>query len=123
PTLSLLISEELTRPELETQGKVTRRLPHIDEITTVPPQNVDRSMTTSRSLVPIPSQHDVTSFLGSDQTSTQILLSQEVDASSWTAGTASQSSHARLITSRSRRKRPHIAASLNPIERLRWWLL
>ena len=102
-TLSLLISEKPTWPELEAQGKVTRRLPGIDEITTVPPRNIDHSTTTSRSLVPA--------------------KSQEVDATSWTAGKGSRSSHARLISSRSRRKRAHMAVSLNPIDRLRWWLL
>ena len=122
-TLSLLISEKPTRPELEAQGKVIHRLPGIDEITTVPPQNIDNSTKTSRSLVPVISQHDVISFHGPDQISTHIPLSQEVDATSWTAGKGSKSLHAQLISSRSRRKRSHKAVSLNPIDRLRWWLL
>ncbi len=123
PTLSLLISEEPTQPELESRGKVTRRLPRIDEITTVPPLNVDHSIKPSRSLVPVNSQHDVTAFNRPDQTSTNILSSGEVDATSWTAGKASKSPHARLISNRSKRKNPHMAASLNPIDRVRWWLL
>jgi hypothetical protein len=123
PTLSLSISEEPTQPELEAQGRVTRRLPRIDEIITVPPRNVDHSFATSMSLVPVISQHNVTPFRKPDQTSTHILLSQEIDAISWTAGKASESPYARLISSRDRFKRPHIGVSLNPIDRLRWWLL
>jgi hypothetical protein len=123
PALSLLISDEPTQPELETRGKVTRRLPHVEEIITVPPQNVDHSITTSRSLAPIDYQHDLTSFYRHNQNSINILLSQEVDASSWTAGKASRSEHAQLISSRSKRKHPHVAVSFNPIDRVRWWLL
>ncbi len=123
PTLSLLISEEPTQPELESRGKVTRRLSRIDEITTVPPLHVDYSIKSSKALVPVNSQLDVTSFNRSGQTSTNILSSEEVDATSWTAGKASKSPHARLISSRSRRKNPHMAVSLNPIDRVRWWLL
>jgi hypothetical protein len=122
-THSLLISEKPTWPELEAQGKVTHRLPGIDEIKTVPPQNIDHSITTSRSLVPVITQYDVISFHGPAQKSTRNPLSQEVDATSWTAGKGSKSSHARLISSRSRRKRAHMAVSFNPIDRLRWWLL
>jgi hypothetical protein len=123
PALSLLISDEPTQPELETRGKVTRRLPHVEEIITVPPQNVDHSITTSKSLAPIDYQHDITPFYRHNQNSINILLSQEVDASSWTAGKASRSEHAQLISSRSKRKHPHVAVSFNPIDRLRWWLL
>src|SRR2546429_736150 len=123
PTLSLLISEEPTQPELESRGKVTRRLSRIDEITTVPPLHVDHSIKSSKALVPVNSQLDVTSFNRSGQTSTTILSSEEVDATSWTAGKASKSPHAQLISSRSRRKHPHMAVSLNPIDRVRWWLL
>jgi hypothetical protein len=123
PSLSLLISDEPTQPELEARGKVTRRLPHVEEIITVPPQNVDHSITTSRSLAPIDFQRDITPFYRQSQNSINILLSQEVDASSWTAGKASGSEHAQLISSRSKRKHPHMAVSFNPIDRVRWWLL
>ena len=44
-------------------------------------------------------------------------------SNSWTAGKATSSSHARLISSRNKRKSSHLAVSLNPIDRLRWWLL
>jgi len=122
PALSILISEEPTQPELEVRGKATRRLPRVDEIATIPPQNVNHSIATSRSLVPVISQHEVTPVPRADQNS--ILLSQEVDAiSSWTAGNASRSSHAQLISSRSRRKSSHMVVNLNPIDRVRWWLL
>ena len=102
---------------------MTRRLPRVDDITTIPPQNVDHVITTSRSLVPVNSQQDRTSFHRPDQNSMNILLSQEVDAASWTAGKASRSSHAQLISSRSRRKNSHMAVKLNPFDRVRWWLL
>jgi hypothetical protein len=123
PALSLLISEEPTQPELEVRGKVTCRLPRVDEIATTPPQNVNHSTATSRSLVPVISQHVVTPVPRADHNSINIFLSQEVDATSWTAGNASRSSHAQLISSRSRRKNSHMAVKLNPIDRVRWWLL
>jgi hypothetical protein len=123
PTLSLLISEAPTQPELESRGKTTRRLSRIDEITTVPPLNVDHSIKSSSALVPINSQHDVTIFNRPDETNINILSPREIDATSWTAGEASQSPHARLISSRSKRKNPHTTVSLNPIDRMRWWLL
>ena len=123
PALSLLISEEPTQPELEVRGKVTCRLPRVDEIATIPPQNVNHSIATSRSLVPVVSQHVVTPVPRADQNSINILLSQEVDATSWTAGNASRSSHAQLISSRSKRKNSHMVVKLNPIDRARWWLL
>jgi hypothetical protein len=72
---------------------------------------------------PVNSQHDVIYFRRPDQTSTHILFSQEVEAISWTAGMASESPYARLISSRERFKRPHIGVSLYPIDHLRWWLL
>src|SRR5205807_2096988 len=89
PNLSLLISEKPTQPELKSQGKVTRRLPGIDEITTVPPLQVDHSVTSSRALVSVNSQHAVPSFNRPDQTTAQHISSEEVDATSWTSGKAS----------------------------------
>ncbi|HYX48597.1 MAG TPA: hypothetical protein VE843_02555, partial [Ktedonobacteraceae bacterium] len=52
-THALKISEEPTKPELAAQGKVTHRLPHIDEITTVPPQDKELSNPHSRALIPV----------------------------------------------------------------------
>ncbi len=121
--LSFMISEKPTQPELETRGKVTRRLPRVDEIATNPPQNVNHSISVSKSLVPVISQHGVSPFPIADQDSINILISQEVDANSWTAGNASRSSHAQLISSRSRRKNSRMVVHLNPIDRVRWWLL
>jgi len=118
-----LISETPTQPELESRGKTTRRLPGIDEITTVPPLNEDHSIKSSKMLIPISSQRDVTAFGRSDETTINIASPKEIDATSWTAGKESQSPHARLISSRSKRKDPHAAISLNPIDRVRWWLL
>ncbi len=122
-TLSLLISEAPTQPELESRGKMTRRLPRIDEITTVPPLNEDHSIKSSRVLVPIRSQLDVTVFDSPDETTISIPSSKEIDENSWTGRKEFQSPHARLISSRSKRKNPHTAISLNPIDRVRWWLL
>jgi hypothetical protein len=122
-TLSLLISEAPTQPELESRGKMTRRLPRIDEITTVPPLNEDHSIKSSRVLVPIRSQLDVTVFDSLDETTISIPSSKEIDENSWTGDKEFQSPHARLISSRSKRKNPHTAISLNPIDRVRWWLL
>jgi hypothetical protein len=122
-TLSLLISEAPTQPELESRGKTTRRLPRIDEITTVPPLNEDHLIKSSRVLVPLRSQLDVTVFDSPDEITINIPSSKEIDVNSWTGGKASQSPHARLISSRNKRKNPHAAISLNPIDHVRWWLL
>jgi hypothetical protein len=122
-TLSLLISEAPTQPELTSRGKATRRLPRIDEIDTTPPLNEASSIESSRALVPMASQFGVTVSGGSGETTTNVLSSNESNPSSWTAGEGSQSSYARLISSRSKRKKPQAAISLNPIDRVRWWLL
>jgi len=124
-TLSLLISETPTQPELESRGKTTHRLPRIDEITTVPPLIEGHSIKSARALVPIHSQLEVTASDNPDETTIHIPFpsSKEVDENSWTGGKASRSQHARLISSRSKRKNPHAAISLNPIDRVRWWLL
>ena len=124
PPNAFLISEEATRPELIAhQAKVTQRLQSIDEITTVPPGNRDSSISNSRSLIPVDVQYDLTTFHRSDQNNAQLDLYQDAALTSWTAGGSSKSSQARLISSRRRRKSPHIAVSFNPIDRLRWWLL
>jgi hypothetical protein len=122
-TLSLLISEAPTKPELESRGKATRRLPRIDEITTVPPRNEDYQIKSSRVLVPIGSQLDMTVFESSDETTIHIPSSDVIDENSWTGSKVYQSPSARLISSRSKRKNPQLAISLNPIDRVRWWLL
>src|SRR5947209_17104689 len=101
------ITEEPTRPEMKAQGKVTRRLSRIDEITTIPPSNEHHSEATYRSLVPVPSQLDVTAFQRSNQAGMQVVQPSEVEAVSWTAGEAAHSTHAQLISSRSRRKSHH----------------
>ncbi len=123
PTLSLLISEAPTEPELISRGKATRRLPHIDEIDTTPPPNEAGSSASSRALVPLASQLEVTASGWPGETTIHVRSSHENNPSSWTAGEGSQSSYARLISSRSKRKKPQAAISLNPIDRVRWWLL
>lgn len=123
PPQALSICEEPTRPELTAQAKVTHRLHSIDEITTVPPQSRETSISTSRSIIPVHAQLEMTTIHRPDQVSTQIELSRDINSSSWTSGRATSSSQARLISSRKRRKSSHLAVSLNPIDRLRWWLL
>ncbi len=123
PPHALSICEEPTRPELAAQAKVTQRLHSIDEITTVPPQSRETSISTSRSIIPVDAQLEMITIHRPDQHSTQIELSQDIYSSSWTSGKATSSSQARLISSRKRRKSSHLAVSLNPIDRLRWWLL
>ena len=123
PPHALLICEEPTSPELAAQAKVTHRLHSIDEITTVPPQSRETSISTSRSIIPVDAQLEMITIHRPDQNRTQIELSQDIYSSSWTSGKATSSSQARLISSRKRRKSSHLAVSLNPIDRLRWWLL
>lgn len=123
PIDSFLISEEPTQPELAAKGKVTQRLSRIDEITTVPPQDADPSIAISRSLVPVHYQSNLNFIDRPDLASTDMQSSREIEAASWTAGEASRSSQAQLISNRSKRKSPNMAVSLNPIDRLRWWLL
>jgi hypothetical protein len=123
PALSLLISESPTQPEIESRGKATRRLPRIDEIDTVPSLNQARSIESSRALVPTASRFEVATFDRPGETALNVLASKENKPSSWTAGAASQSSYARLISSRSKRKKHRPTISLNPIDRVRWWLL
>jgi hypothetical protein len=108
---------------MKARSSITRRLPYIDEITTNPPLNEDSFIATSRSLVPAPSQSDVITFYRPDRTGKQIVPAPEVEADSWTAGESAQSAHARLISTRGRRKSHQMGFSLNPIDRLRWWLL
>jgi hypothetical protein len=123
PALSLLISETPTQPELESRGKATRRLPRVDEITTVPPLNEAHPIESSRALVPMASQFGVTTSEGSNETTINVPSSNESNASSWTSGEASQSSYAQLISSRSKRNKSRGAISLNLVDRVRWWLL
>ena len=123
PTLSLLVSEAPTEPELRSQGNTTRRLPHIVEIDTTPALNNAESLESSRALVPLAPQPGVTASAWPGETTIHVRSLHENDPSSWTAGEGSQSSYARLISSRSKRKNPQAALSLNPIDRVRWWLL
>ncbi|MEO6891922.1 MAG: hypothetical protein ABI456_20125 [Ktedonobacteraceae bacterium] len=104
-SLSLVVSELPTRPGSPASPRATRRLPHVDEIDTVPPdRTMDAPAFPPRALVPTTPKAVVP------------------DPASWTAGGAVTSSHAQRLIERtnSRRRR---AWSLNPFERLRWWLL
>src|SRR5712692_1715565 len=116
PALSLLVSETPTQPEVEAGAKTTRRLPRVDEIDTVPPQP-------SRMLVPVTSQSNVVALSGPGRTSIDSQQTKGSDPVSWTAGAASQSSYAQLISARGKRKKSPHGISLNPLDRVRWWLL
>lgn len=121
--LSLMISEAPTQPELTSRGKATHRLPRIDEIDTTPVLNEAGSIESSKALVPLTPQFGVTPSGGYGETTINVQSFDESNSSSWTAGEGSQSPYARLISSRSKRKNPHNAISLNAIDRVRWWLL
>ena len=114
--LSLMVSETPTQPEVEAGARTTRRLPRIDEIDTVPPQP-------SRTLVPVTSQTSVTTLSGPGRTSIDSWQAKGSDPVSWTAGAASQSSYAQLISTRGNRKKVRHRIPLNPLDRMRWWLL
>src|SRR5713226_4628055 len=116
PALSLLVSETPTQPEVEAGAKTTRRLPRVDEIDTAPPQP-------SRVLVPVTSQSNVVALSGPGRTSIDSQQTKGSDPVSWTAGAASQSSYAQLISARGKRKKSPHGISLNPLDRVRWWLL
>ncbi len=116
PALSLLVSETPTQPEMEAGAKTTRRLPRVDEIDTAPPQP-------SKMLVPVTSQSNVAALSGPDRTSIDSQQTKGSDPVSWTAGAASQSSYAQLISARGKRKKSPRGISLNPLDRVRWWLL
>jgi hypothetical protein len=47
----------------------------------------------------------------------------EAEAASWTAGNGTNSSYARLIANAASRKKKRHTSTLNPLDRLRWWLL
>jgi hypothetical protein len=123
PTLSLLISEAPTQPELTSRGKATHRLPRIDEIDTTPVLNEASTIESSRSLVPMTSQFGVTTSGGYGETTINVQPFDESNPSSWTAGEGSQSSYARLISSHRKRKKPQTTISLNSLDRVCWWLL
>jgi len=123
PVLSLLVSETPTQPELESRSKSTPHLPHIDEIDTVPTLKDTHFFASSRALVPITSQYNMATFSGTGDTTVNVLASTESSPSSWTSGAASQSSYAHHISSRSKRKNVRSTISLNPLDRMRWWLL
>jgi hypothetical protein len=119
PAFSLVISDTPTQPELTSRGKETRRLPHIDEIDTTPALSEASSIESSKALVLLPSQVGMTTSSGYGETTIHVQSVDDIHPSSWTAGEGSQSSYARLISSRNKRN----TISFNPIDRLRWWLL
>jgi hypothetical protein len=117
------ISEAPTHPELYSRSKATRRLPRIDEVSTTPPASNDPLIKSSKALVPIHFQNDITLLDRPEETAINIRPPRRNDAISWTAGEASLSSQAQLISSRSKRKHSHATITLTPIDHVRWWLL
>ena len=72
------------------------------------PQGIAAQESTSRSLVPAQQLH----------------VSEAQEGASWTAGAASDSPYARIIAGTERDdRRKRSATTLNPLDRLRWWLL
>jgi hypothetical protein len=121
--LSLLVSEAPTQPQVESHSKTTGQLSHIDEIDTVPSLDEAHSIESSRAMVPLTSQPDVVASGRSGGVAVNVFTSNEISPSSWTAGGASQSSHAQLIASRSKQKKSRSTVSFNLLDRVRWWLL
>ncbi|MDQ2716961.1 MAG: hypothetical protein M3Z08_18815 [Chloroflexota bacterium] len=104
-SLSLVVSELPTRPESPATPRTTRRLSHVDEIDTLPPDRTagmpafpPRTLVTATPKAVVP------------------------DPASWTAGGAVTSTYAQRLIERTRPRKRH-TWSLNPLERLRWWLL
>ncbi|MBA2288041.1 MAG: hypothetical protein H0W02_21410 [Ktedonobacteraceae bacterium] len=104
-SLSLVVSELPTRPESPATPRTTRRLSHVDEIDTVPPERtVGAPALPPRALVPATPKAMVP------------------DPASWTAGGAVTSTYAQRLIERTRPRKQR-TWSLNPFDRLRWWLL
>lgn len=145
-SLTLLIAEMPTDPgllrqeDVQQQAPTTKRLPRIDEIDTVPPHLANAAATQTKKAATrvlaideidtIPNLREVLPIRQPASTASAHLAvvpvaqpAQVVEghASSWTAGDAAGSHHAQLIADR-RKKRSH-SFSLNPADRVRWWLL
>jgi hypothetical protein len=138
PSLTLLVAEMPTQPEIllpeDDVQQVTGRSMHIDEIDTVPPHLAAIAATQPHAPVnvdEIDTQPNLPNIQEVSPASQPIVATRAVvpalapaqvvegDASSWTGGEAS--AYAQFIADR-KKKRPR-AISLNPIDRVRWWLL
>lgn len=144
-TLSLIVDAP-THPGPSFSPKRTDRLPYLDEIDILPAPQVSMSdidtlatnpprrksnqvdideidtLAPPLALAPvspaIPSTNSVTSYRDQGKLA---LTNEMTDPLSWTAGSASGSSHARRIIERSKGARRK--QSLYTVDRLRWWLL
>jgi len=67
-------------------------------------------------ILPVASTH----AMAAHASSTEIV---EAETASWTAGRGANSSYAQLIANRTSRKRKRRRLTLNPVDRVRWWLL
>jgi len=118
PVLSLFVPEAPTQPQPPVAPRLTRRLPAVDEIDTVPPP-----ARPSLALVPAPEARGVFARPAQESTSRTLverMPAAQPEAASWTAGQGSNSSYARLIAGPARRRGLRL---VNPLDNLRWWLL
>jgi hypothetical protein len=124
PSLSLLAPEVPTQPQAPAAPKLTRRLPAIDEVDTVPPISrrapAPPALLAPQRALPAPAAQESTPR--AIIPARQAVVVERQDAGSWTAGAASNSPYAQKIAHTARRDwRKQLA--FNPLDRLRWWLL
>ncbi len=118
------VSLRLDEVEIAQLSPVLSRLepqPSIDQINTLPDVyiGVGRKASTPPSALILPTE--TTRALVPRAHRTALV---EGDTASWTAGSAANSSYAQLIANRKERKRKrHNTLTLNPLDRVRWWLL
>jgi hypothetical protein len=140
PALSLLTSETPTQPQVNSpfSRRETRRLKRIDEIDTTPPLPQSSAQTQStqhqRPLPAAPTIYDAvtkpptalilpvagTRPMVAHASSTDMV---EAETASWTAGNSANSPYAQLIANAASRKKKRRTSTLNPLDRVRWWLL
>lgn len=131
-----------TRPEIEQAGNispVSRFIPNlsakpdlvspsypVNEIATLPPPPIVLSNVRETERDARLNDAPTLALIPANQTHLPMPVPEYVPGtlSSWTAGGATESAFARRIADPSRRRYPKIAAiKLNPLDRVRWWLL
>ncbi|MGH2496140.1 MAG: hypothetical protein ACRDIV_15710 [Ktedonobacteraceae bacterium] len=122
PMLSLFMSEAPTQPQPPVPNRATtRRLPHVDEIDTAPPQLSPARDRDQFGTLPPGHGRTPRALILASQTAPASPM--ETTPQSWTAGAAVGSPSAQLIMHPGRRKRVPRATPFNPLDRTRWWLL
>lgn len=122
-----LVFDVPTQPEAVLPAKVTKRLPDIDEVDTV--SSVEAALSPSIGEPPLHLQAlnsmvSSTVLSGKHNSVEQGVVQPAVvmrEPTSWTAGGATQSRYAQLLVDGSKKSKSALA--LNPLDRLRWWLL